>query len=380
MGHMHYFRIPKTIPKPQFRALVKEAVTLYGALPPDLAIRGGDGTGEPELNEVCICLNGDAQAEVDGDSLWIPRVMSSGPHQHPDRKNRFGHHCRTEHRPYDFLVAVLMISLKRHVKDAVISSDANYKEWEPMLAFYAQVTGFSMAFDLLMEQEPIPSRSYRPEIDYQRFPLKAIVYKREMGLGFRYDLVNGLFLDQDCRGGGWGGRFGVFEPGAHASGCAASRGRCTTLRLAILRALEIKPYETCAQKRERIEARAQAEVDPSLLGVVDSLLDDCRSMFGPIGEEARDRIKTYMLNPTVETWGEMFSLLLGGGMGGTVWCWWLKINQAAPKSGPTGDFDNVWNGEWDLIPTPMEILIILGEVSKAEQAKSEAAKQTKKGQ
>jgi hypothetical protein len=55
----------------------------------------------------------------------------------------------------------------------------------------------------------------------------------------------------------------------------------------------------------------------------------------------------------------------------TVWTVWMKIAPGdAPFLGPCGNIDNVYEEEWDNIPTPMEIVVILREATKKDEEPS----------
>ncbi len=158
--------------------------------------------------------------------------------------------------------------------------------------------------------------------------------------------------------------FSVIEAGADPSGCAATVGRAKTKKAAILLALDLKPLEPPTQKRERIEARARGGMDPAIVHCLDELFGNCWNALGaPLDEEARGRLTGYFLEPTVERWEDIYSLILSPrGMINTVWQFWCELSTAAPRIGPSHNADGHMD-EWDLIPTPLEVLCVLREAA-----------------
>jgi len=110
-----------------------------------LVLRGGDGTGEPVLNGEEIHFNGDASTDNACESFDLApetrKDMSTTVNWHDGRRilsstNRF-HFCKTDREPYDTVVCLALLCLKRRLGDDVqINSDGHHKEWlEATLVF-----------------------------------------------------------------------------------------------------------------------------------------------------------------------------------------------------------------------------------------------------
>ena len=106
--------------------------------PTPFVLRGGDGTGEPVLNGEEIHFNGDASTDNACESFdLVPETrkdLNTTVNWHDGRivlssTNRF-HFCKTEREPYDTVVCLALLCLKRRLGDDVeINSDGHEKEW-----------------------------------------------------------------------------------------------------------------------------------------------------------------------------------------------------------------------------------------------------------
>lgn len=66
---------------------------------------------------------------------------------------------------------------------------------------------------------------------------------------------------------------------------------------------------------------------------MDSILDHCRNVYGPLSRSERVRLQAVLRNPTEETWEAAHSLIIavrGGCI--TLWDAWVQIDPKAPSS------------------------------------------------
>lgn len=212
---------------------------------------------------------------------------------------------------------------------------------------------------------PESSRKYAQFPDFTKKPM-AFIAQENAPWPDCVTLRNGLWIHKDkYMQPQW--RFSVMESGADPSGCAKSHSFHRTLKEAILAAVERKPFEHPAEKAKRVEAQARAGNDPEMALYVEDLLDKCSNMLGKLDEGVRYRIRSYMVEPSLDGWEDVHGIMLRGrGRTTTIWQHWLGVNSQAPKHGPGENIKGERLDEWDLIPTPAEIMVILREAAHRE--------------
>ncbi|RLI84072.1 hypothetical protein DRP07_02200 [Archaeoglobales archaeon] len=209
MGYTHYWYRPKKIPKKTFSAIVEDFKKVAEAIESmGIKLRGGDGTGEPEISNDAVVFNGDALCghpkrdliipwpteeaggvvlskakdpregvwfaghlikarTCDGDcsyeTFWFPRVDEDGmvigkiayydasgrPVYNDSRKvgKVFGF-CKTAYRPYDIAVTAFLIIAKHHLGDKIIiSSDGEIQHWYDAMHICQDVLGYGEDFE-----------------------------------------------------------------------------------------------------------------------------------------------------------------------------------------------------------------------------------------
>lgn len=77
-----------------------------------------------------------------------------------------------------------------------------------------------------------------------------------------------------------------------------------------------------------------------------SILDGAKSMLGPLGDDAKKRILSFLNDPSVATWDDCCSLIVDGRR--TLWQLWTDHDETAPRA--------VADGEWPRIPSPDQVL------------------------
>ena len=126
MGYTHYWEGPVTLTEETI-ADVKAIIAKSG-----VSIKGGDGTGEPELTPELICFNGDASNDEDYETFYIENESSTWTF------------CKTSGvRPYDKVVGAVLLRLADLNPQFTVTSDGVFdsEDWEPARNLYEEVFG-----------------------------------------------------------------------------------------------------------------------------------------------------------------------------------------------------------------------------------------------
>lgn len=215
------------------------------------------------------------------------------------------------------------------------------------------------------------ARAYIETIDFTKVPMEFIQREDSPFVGCSL-LRNGLWVTRNNLARRGQPKFDLMESGKAPSGSALCLGSYGTKRAAILDALKIRPYEFPSAKAKRVEAQAQAGSDPAVLEVAEDLLDQCHNLFGPIGEDVRYRLRSYLLRPTIEGWEDVSGLIVSMGRPATVWQFWIQEVPDAPRRGPSMRHGAYWD-EWDRIPTSLELLLVLRAAATTNEKKQAKA-------
>ncbi len=95
-----------------------------------------------------------------------------------------------------------------------------------------------------------------------------------------------------------------------------------------------------------------------------AFIDDCRNMFGSLDTVCRRRLEAVIENPTEETWDNSYSLIVGKDGFTTLWQAWVKVDPAAPRTGPAEDFAGKRLSGWSRIPDQLTLYRALREVTQ----------------
>ena len=98
--------------------------------------------------------------------------------------------------------------------------------------------------------------------------------------------------------------------------------------------------------------------------MANAFVNDCRNMFGSLNAECRGRLEAVLDNPTEETWDEASSLIVGKDGFTTLWQDWVKVDPAAPRSGPADDMAGKRIRGWPSIPDQLTLYRALREVTQ----------------
>jgi hypothetical protein len=194
MGYTHYWYRPKEIPPEVFKAIVSDFKTILNTLEGfGLKLAGGNGTGEPEINDEVVCFNGSklcghpknpnliipwptpdawglgpSEHAIKGDwhggvlintrtcngdcsyeTFYFPRVFDK-PYASEYRwngKEYWFDFCKTAYRPYDLAVNCFLIIVKHYLKeDLIVHSDGSLMQWADAMAVCQDVLGYGNDF------------------------------------------------------------------------------------------------------------------------------------------------------------------------------------------------------------------------------------------
>jgi len=125
MGYTHYWNLTKK-PSNFKEGMMNVQLDIQQILrvkPNDIVLRGGDGSGSPDFTNEFICFNGDGSKGLDHETFYFDGVTDFT-------------FCKTNHKPYDLIVCLILISLKNHIEGFDFSTDGDKTEWEPIFEFY----------------------------------------------------------------------------------------------------------------------------------------------------------------------------------------------------------------------------------------------------
>ena len=147
MGYTHYWSHDENLdPSALIRALndcreVAAAVQNRGII-----LRGPDGTGEPEVSELGIDLNGDGEESHETFSFPIRGEDAQTAKRLYGCRWAF---CKTARKPYDLAVCAMLLVFKHHLGDQVrLASDGRRRpdEWLPAERLVKDVLGYEVRF------------------------------------------------------------------------------------------------------------------------------------------------------------------------------------------------------------------------------------------
>ena len=143
MGYTHYWnlkKVPKDIEK-QYLNVLLDLQVINRNLPPysttaggafknyPIVLRDGGGEGSPEFSNECISFNGDGKLGLHHESFYFDKDQIDF---------RF---CKTNRKPYDFVVCLALLSIKNHIEGFEFSSDGTFEDWKPAIQFYENTIG-----------------------------------------------------------------------------------------------------------------------------------------------------------------------------------------------------------------------------------------------
>lgn len=98
----------------------------------------------------------------------------------------------------------------------------------------------------------------------------------------------------------------------------------------------------------------QRQLHRNALKTEHGLFKGLHTMSGPLPDDAKKRILSFLNSPSNETWDAIHGLMVKGGT--TMWQAWVAADPQAPRSNPL-------DGEWSTIPDPETIRSAMMELS-----------------
>ena len=138
MGYTHYYTQNRSLTNREWKDLIDIFHHMLNHLPAHshnaggfyadfpLTICGGDGTGQPEINDRSLVFNGDEKGGLDHETFYI------------DKDGHGFYFCKTARKPYDLLVCAVLLALCEIAPAAFeLSSDGDMagEEWQPARDF-----------------------------------------------------------------------------------------------------------------------------------------------------------------------------------------------------------------------------------------------------
>ena len=132
MGYTHYwnYKVPQKNFQEKFIDVQLDiSIGLRHIDKSEIVLRGGDGTGNPEFTNEVICFNGDGERGLDHETFYFDGNQSDFDF------------CKTNRKPYDFVVCFCLLSLSNRLDGFDFSSDGDIEEWKPVIDFYEKFIG-----------------------------------------------------------------------------------------------------------------------------------------------------------------------------------------------------------------------------------------------
>jgi len=79
-------------------------------------------------------------------------------------------------------------------------------------------------------------------------------------------------------------------------------------------------------------------------------LEKYKNILGGLSDDCEQRLWAVLENPTLETWDEAASIIIGGESTTTLWRAVIAVDPTFPRVGPTTDFEGNVLRPWQRIP------------------------------
>jgi len=147
LGYTHYWYRPLVLEQDLFTAWSEDVQKIVDTA--GVPIAGGCGTGDPELTNTYVWINGklDDGLETFGVEQNIDPVIWMDS---KDEKSGLYHdYCKTGKYPYDIVVTTALIRLKKYfpVVEFSDNDDGTVEEWRPAVELYEKLFGEKVPFD-----------------------------------------------------------------------------------------------------------------------------------------------------------------------------------------------------------------------------------------
>ncbi|MDP2950074.1 MAG: hypothetical protein Q8P22_11105 [Chloroflexota bacterium] len=149
MGYTHYWSHDEELDRAALsHALADVAKIVRGVQDRGIALRGPDGTGDPELTEFRVAFNGDAEQDEDYESFSFP-IQGEEAQRARHLHGGLWAFCKTARMPYDLAVCAALLVFKHHLGGQMrVSSDGGREEdeWLPAEALVQEVLGYEVIY------------------------------------------------------------------------------------------------------------------------------------------------------------------------------------------------------------------------------------------
>lgn len=174
MGYTSYWYRPKSLDKKKWKDFTSELEMLVKNLPEFCITAGSDGSDTGHEGRIVICgwndkireygrehsivsykgqtvaFNGEGDMGHEG--FVVDRVQEVGGRTatRNSKEGLYFSFCKTQRKPYDTLVCLVLISMKRwFMNDIVVSSDGDKDDWQPAMDLYYKLTDVIINWDIL---------------------------------------------------------------------------------------------------------------------------------------------------------------------------------------------------------------------------------------
>jgi hypothetical protein len=144
MGYTHYISRPQVIDEQAWSKITIDTikVLLYIENELGIVIAGGDGEGDPEIDQDGIYFNGSKEDSYE--SCYMDRILTYDK----DEKGLCFEFCKTDQRPYDIAVMVFYTIIKHHVPECIVESDGEEKDWMDAITICHGLLGYDLTSPL----------------------------------------------------------------------------------------------------------------------------------------------------------------------------------------------------------------------------------------
>lgn len=150
MGHTHYHRIPKELGKAKFNKLLKDCRQIAGYLDYTQELKlSGETPDKPSFEPDYIFLNG-IEGE-DHESFEVNRVHNSETDMawiSETEDGMYYYFCKTANKPYNLAVICILLAMKHHFPECVISTDGDAKEWQEAIDICQELFGYGEGYKI----------------------------------------------------------------------------------------------------------------------------------------------------------------------------------------------------------------------------------------
>lgn len=109
-------------------------------------------------------------------------------------------------------------------------------------------------------------------------------------------------------------------------------------------------------------------------------LSNCKDMLGrPLSAESIKRIKRFLADPTAENWDDIMGIVVRpSGRVNTIWQALLEVDPSFPRVGRTVDTDGRVVKEWERVPTPLEVLRAIRNLTDINDGRNRSPRKSRR--